>query len=193
MATKNCISTLGANIMNDCNEAYGQNVEKCYYVISRDAIDWGISARDGNIITDIIAVEGKRGYKIMYPSNNIPAITVEPQETPVGRQYIKKIPFVLLANSPENAAAVDQLHDDKYVIIYEQTDKGADGKQAFVVVGWENGAFGMSNLDKSSEDSQGGWSTTMTESRAKTAGIFFFKTDYATSKAALESLCSDAV
>ena len=96
-----------------------------------------------------------------------------------------------MADSPENAAAVLGLKQDKYVCIYENMEKGDAGKQAFGVIGWEQGATGVDlNMDKSGD--VGGWTGNITETGAPTPNLFFYKTDYATTKAALESLCSAA-
>ena len=124
MPEQNCNTTLGRNILNDCNEAYGKGVEKYYYVISRDAIDWSASTRTGHIISAITAVSGKRGYKIKNPSNEVPAITVTGTNPAIGTAFDKVLPIVLLANSPENAEAIMGLQQDKYVVIYENTVKG---------------------------------------------------------------------
>lgn len=193
MAVKNCNTSLGQDILNDCNEAYGKGIEKYFYIISRDAIDWSADAtkREGHLISKITAVEGKRGYKIKNPSNEVPAITVTDTNPAIGTAFDKVLPVVLLADSPTNAAAIMGLKQDKYVVIYENTVKGDTGDQAFAVFGWENGATGRDlTLDKSSDDSRGGWSGNLTETGAPTSQLFFFMTDYATSKAALESLCS---
>lgn len=194
MAVLNCKNTLGADILNDCNEAYGKGVEKTVYVISRDNIDWSASTREGHTISAIVAVSGKRGYKIKSPYNNtVPAITVTDNNPTIGTSFDKVLPVVLLADSPASAQAIMGLKQDKYVVIYENTVKGTDGSQAFVVFGWENGATGVDlTLDKSSDDYLGGWSGNLTESGAPTSQLFFWKTDYETSKAALEALCTDA-
>lgn len=191
MAVKNCAVSLGQDILNDCNEAYGKGIEKTFYVISREAIDWDASKREGHLVTKIAPVTGKRGYKIMNPSNEAPAITVTDTNPTIGTAFDKVLPVVLLADSPANAAAIMGLKQDKYVVIYENTVKGEAGNQAFPVIGWETGATGRDlTLDKSGDDARGGWSGNITETGAPTSQLFFYMTDYATTKAALETLCS---
>lgn len=193
MAVKNCNTSLGQDILNDCNEAYGRGVEKTFYVISREAIDWDKSTREGHLITKIAPVTGKQGHKIMNPSIEVPAITVTDTNAAIGTAFDKVLPVVLLADSPANAAAIMGLKQDKYVVIYENTVKGETGNQAFPVIGWETGATGRDlTLDKSNADGKGGWSGNLTETEAPTSQLFFFMTDYATTKAALETLCTSA-
>lgn len=193
MATKSCITTLASDIMNDCNEQFGQGIERTIYAISRNAIDFDASKREGHLITNLQALSGgQRGYKIGYPSSEVPAITSTDDNPAWGTSWTKVLPITLLADSPKNAEAIMALKSDKYVFIYENTVKGEKGDQAFPVIGWEQGAVARdANLDKSSEDTRGGWAVNITELKAQTSQIFFFKTDYATTKAALESLCSD--
>lgn len=77
MATKSCTTTLARNIMSDYNEPHAPGVERMFYFISREAVDFGKSVRDdSHIITDIALIAGKRGYKIRNPLNGTPAITV---------------------------------------------------------------------------------------------------------------------
>lgn len=190
MAVNVCTTTLGKDIMNDCNEPHAKGVEKTFYFISRDSIDWAQSTRSGFVITNIVALEGKRGYKIKNPSNETPAISITDQNPSIDTAWDKVLPVVLLADSQDNASAIMGLKQDKYVCIYENMEKGADGSQAFGVIGWEQGATGVDlTMDKSGDT--GGWTGNITETGAPTSNLFFFKTDYATSKAALEALCSE--
>ena len=116
-----------------------------------------------------------------------PSQTKTRASTPHGTRF-SPLPFWLTA---QNAAAVLGLKQDKYVCIYENMEKGDAGKQAFGVIGWEQGATGVDlNMDKSGD--VGGWTGNITETGAPTPNLFFYKTDYATTKAALESLCSAA-
>lgn len=192
MAIKDCSTTLGADIMNDCNEQFGRGIENVFYVISRQIIDRTTSTREGHLITNIVAASGKRGYKIKYPSSETPQITVTDTNAVIGTAFDKVLPVVLLADSPANAKAIMGLKQDKYVVIYENAVKGETGDQAFPVIGWELGATGRDlTLDKSNEEFLGGWSGNLTETGAPTSQLFFFKEDYETTKAALEALCSE--
>lgn len=191
MAVKECATTLGRDILNDCNEPYGKGIEGVFYVISRKIIDWKTSARTGHLVTKIAVQEGKRGYKINYPSSETPAITSTDTNPTIGTAFDKVLPVVLLADSPANAEAIMALKQDKYIVIYENAVKGEAGEQAFPIIGWETGAQGRDlTLDKSSDDSRGGWSGNLTETGAPTSQLFFYMTDYETTKAALETLCS---
>lgn len=191
MATKSCVSTLSVNIMNDCNDAYGKGVEDTFYVIDRNAIDWGSkSMTDNSVKFNLLA--GKRGYKIRYPSSETPAIKTDDNNPVIGKSWKKTLPLVFLANSPKNAKAIDQLKEGKYVAIWESTVKGEIGDQAFHVIGFENGAVGQDmNSDTSSDDALGGFTGSLVEDNAAHSSLFFFDTDYETTKASLESMCSE--
>lgn len=195
MAEQNaCAENLGANILNDCNDDYGKGVEKIVYIIKKEDIDRKASRIAGNVISTIVLRTGKKAYTASAPSNTpFSGLTYEDQNATIGMSFNKTIPIVMLADSPTNALNVSALKQNKYVIIYENNNKGANGEQAFAVIGWEQGAVGQNaTLDKYSNDTHGGWTVDMIEEGAKTPQIFFFSTDYETTKAALDSLLSPA-
>lgn len=176
--------------MNDCTEPYGRGVEKTFYIIDREDIDWGKSVRTGNSVKIVLA-QGKRGYKLLHPSREVPAITKEDNNPAIGTSWTKTLPVAFLAPSPENADAIMALKQGRFVAIYENTVKGENGKQAFHVIGYEVGAVGQDmSSDTSAEESQGGWTGNIVEANAPSPDIFYFDTDYETTKAALESMCS---
>lgn len=195
MAGQNaCAENLGANILNDCNDDYGKGVEKIAYIIKKEDIDRKASKIAGNVISTLVLRTGKKAYTASAPSNTpFSGLTYEDQNATIGMSFNKTIPIVMLADSPTNALNVSALKQNKYVIIYENNNKGANGEQAFAVIGWEQGAVGQNaTLDKYSDDTHGGWTVDMIEEGAKTPQIFFFSTDYETTKAALDSLLSPA-
>lgn len=195
MAEQNaCAENLGANILNDCNDDYGKGVEKIVYIIKKEDIDRKASRIAGNVISTLVLRTGKKAYTASAPSNTpFSGLTYEDQNATIGMSFNKTIPIVMLADSPTNALNVSALKQNKYVIIYENNNKGANGEQAFAVIGWEQGAVGQNaTLDKYSDDTHGGWTVDMIEEGAKTPQIFFFSTDYETTKAALDSLLSPA-
>lgn len=195
MAEQNaCAENLGANILNDCNDDYGKGVEKIVYIIKKEDIDRKASKIAGNVISTLVLRTGKKAYTASAPSNTpFSGLTYEDQNATIGMSFNKTIPIVMLADSPTNALNVSALKQNKYVIIYENNNKGANGEQAFAVIGWEQGAVGQNaTLDKYSNDTHGGWTVDMIEEGAKTPQIFFFSTDYETTKAALDSLLSPA-
>lgn len=195
MAGQNaCAENLGANILNDCNDDYGKGVEKIVYIIKKEDIDRKASKIAGNVISTLVLRTGKKAYTASAPSNTpFSGLTYEDQNATIGMSFNKTIPIVMLADSPTNALNVSALKQNKYVIIYENNNKGANGEQAFAVIGWEQGAVGQNaTLDKYSDDTHGGWTVDMIEEGAKTPQIFFFSTDYETTKAALDSLLSPA-
>lgn len=189
-----CAENLGANILNDCNDDYGKGVEKIVYIIKKEDIDRKASKITGNVISTLVLRTGKKAYTASAPSNTpFSGLTYEDQNATIGMSFNKTIPIVMLADSPTNALNVSALKQNKYVIIYENNNKGANGEQAFAVIGWEQGAVGQNaTLDKYSDDTQGGWAVDMIEEGAKSPQIFFFSTDYETTKAALDSLLSPA-
>ena len=65
------------------------------------------------------------------------------------------------------------------------------GDSAFQVYGYYQGlkAAEISN-DKYSEDTDGGWSISLTETKVPKSALFLYKTSYETTKAAVDALTS---
>lgn len=144
MAEQNaCAENLGANILNDCNDDYGKGVEKIVYIIKKEDIDRKASRIAGNVISTLVLRTGKKAYTASAPSNTpFSGLTYEDQNATIGMSFNKTIPIVMLADSPTNALNVSALKQNKYVIIYENNNKGANGEQAFAVIGWEQAPSG---------------------------------------------------
>ena len=68
------------------------------------------------------------------------------------------------------------------------------GDSAFQIYGYYQGlkAAELSN-DKYSEDTDGGWSVSLQETKVPKSALFYYKTDYDTTKTAIDTLTSNAV
>ena len=99
----------------------------------------------------------------------------------------------MLADSPANSQNIEAFKNEDWVAVYENKAKGADGSQAFCVIGYEQGAS-MQNvtLDKYGDGYNGGWGGDLIEQNAPTPQIFFNAGGIDASRAALEALCTPA-
>lgn len=189
-----CFSTLGASIMNDCNENKGKGFEGKAWIVDRSSIDWDSVIRTGNVLSDIPLLTGKKGYEVHYPGKTpFTGATDTISELAFGTVVDRSVPILLAADSPLNNKSVDELRASSYVLILEKKAKGIPGpdygKQAFKVFGFEQGLYVTEGTqDYYSDDSNGGWLLTLTEAQAPTSGLFLFKTDYTTTKTALDTL-----
>lgn len=195
MATTNCSTILKNSILNDCTEDFGKGFEQDAYLMLKSDIDLETTTRTGNIITTLTLQTGKKAFKVHSPSSDTPftGTTSEGTKTTFGSVVDKTVSLLLMANSPYNSETVDALRNGKYVLIVENVAKGVNtptkGDQAFEVFGFEQGlTYDTHTKDPYNDDSNGGYVVIMKELQAKSAGVYFFKTDYTATKAALESM-----
>lgn len=191
MPVSDCYKKIAGDLYNDCRDDYGKGMGTTAYYIDDEDIERKTSTRTDNVISNIVLKSGAKAIRLHMPSKDpFNGTTNEDQNVAIGQAFNKTVPVVMLADSPENALKITAFKNRKGVVVYENKAKGTNGEQAFVVVGWEQGVFGQNaTLDKYGDETQGGWRIDLIEEGAQTPQIFFFKTDYDTTKAALESLC----
>ena len=118
---------------------------------------------------------------------------VREENVEIGIAINKTLPLRMLADSPANSQNIEAFKNEDWVAVYENKAKGADGSQAFCVIGYEQGAS-MQNatLDKYGDGYNGGWGGDLIEQNAPTPQIFFDAGGIDASRAALEALCTPA-
>ena len=108
--------------------------------------------------------------------------------------------MVVLANDPDVCAdVIDGLANGEFVVILENKAKSLDkeenpGDSAYQIYGYYQGlkAAEFSN-DKYSEETEGGWSISLQETKVPKSALFFYKTSYETTKAAVDALVAEPV
>jgi hypothetical protein len=108
------------------------------------------------------------------------------------KKFTKTVNLVILDNGPDVVNdIINPLANGTFVVILENKYGGTDGKNTFEVYGFEQGlsATALSD-DKYSEETDGGWSATLEESSAPSAGIYLYSTSLSATRAALASLVS---
>ncbi len=167
------------------------------YIINFD--DWENAALDPNLTNDMV-IEGIT-FAVTSPvttafyvdgNNNShnPSFALVPQS--FGDVYDHLFDFLVFDLSNAAKLKLDNMVGGRYVVIYENSFKGASGQSAFEILGGDAGmritAFTRSPLNN---DNQGAYVLTMsTPEQGKEPHMprSFFLTDYATTKAALEAL-----
>lgn len=196
-----CDRTVVADIKMNCNEPIQKGVESIGYLIRRADIDFGsvaFNADNDNIIEELPLVAGKKGVRI-YQQNN--AFTGTNSAVEVGT-YVNgvthNVAFIVPDKGPDVAhEIIDPLiSGEEFVIILENKYKGLKktlaGSAAFQVYGFHQGAIvSAGDADKYSDDTLSGWSITLTETRAPKSEMYLFKTSYAATKAALDSMVNE--
>lgn len=193
-----CDRSVISDIQLNCNEPIQRGLESIGYLVRRADIDFGsvtFNENNNNIIEDLPLLTGKKAVRI-YQENN--AFTGTNSAVEVGtymNSTTHNVAFVVLDKGPDVAHdIIDPLiSGEEFVVILENKYKGLQktlsGSAAFQVYGFHQGAVvSAGDSDKYSDDTLSGWAITLTESRAPKSEMYLYKTSYAVTKAALESM-----
>ena len=198
-----CDEILKKDISPSCDDPVVPGYEQEGVIIHRDDIDLGTTAFASgkpNIIETLALKSGKKGYKVVVPGNSPFTGSQTALATGTYRNtFTNTIALVVLDNGPEVCSdIIDGLANGTYVVVLENKFKGLQkettpGNCAFQVYGYYQGlrATAITN-DKYSEETEGGWAVTLEEQRSPKSGLFLFKTDYDTTKAAVGTLTQAA-
>lgn len=186
----------------NCDDPITPGLEQEGVIINRRDVDFAASTFNTtrkNVLETLALKTQKKGYKIQvlgstpYTGTNTALAVGTYRNT-----FIHTVAIVVLANDPDVCAdIIDGLANGEFVVVLENKHKGLQkeenaGDSAFQVYGWFNGlkATEISN-DKYAEETDGGWSISLQETKAQKSALFLFKTDYDTTKTAVETLTTD--
>lgn len=196
-----CDNLIKMNIERNCADPLAMGYEKKGIIINRDDVDFGSVkfAEGSTTIIEEIALKGTAKAYEVYQNGSKPfngtTKTVEVSET-LGASVTSAVHIVLPDHSPAIIeGVVDPVLNGEFLFISYNKYKGKDadgnilGNKAFEIHGFYQGlTISEGSRDAYSEETGGGWAFTLTETRAPKAGVFLFKTDYATTEAILDSL-----
>ena len=194
MATESCDYKLAADLVASCENSSVAGLRNNGYIINFDDIDFDATSRDesnSNIITTLALKTGKKAHR-MYVPGKTPFTGTNKSMTDgtYRKKFTKSVSIVVLDNGPDVVNdIINPLANGTFVVVLENKYGGADGKNTFEVYGFEQGltATALSD-DKYSEETDGGWSATLEESSAPSAGIYLYGTSLSATRAALASL-----
>ena len=197
-----CDRAVVTDIKSNCNEPIQKGVESIGYLLRRADIDFGsvtFNADNDNIIEDLPLISGKKAVRI-YQQNN--AFTGTNSSVEVGT-YVNgtthNVAFVVPDNGPDVAHDIiaPLISGEEFVVILENKYKGLrktlPGSAAFQIYGFHQGAIvSAGEADKYSDDTRSGWAITLTETQAPKSEMYLYKTSYAATKTALESMVASS-
>lgn len=194
-----CDDILKKDIAPSCDDPVTPGIEQEGVIINRSDMDFAATAFNAtrkNIIETLAMKTGKKAYKVIVPGKTpFTGTTTVLAAGAYRNTFTNTVAIVILANDPDVCAdVIDGLANGSYVLVLENKYKGLQketnpGDAAFQVFGYYQGltATAMEN-NKYSEDTEGGWSVTLEETKVPKSGLFLFKTSYDTTKAAVETL-----
>lgn len=167
MAEK-CDFALAQDIAASCDNPQVQGLKNTGYLINYDDIDWDTLAKTDNVVSKLALATGKRAYEVYVPGKTpFNGTNTAMSEGTYRNKFTKTASIVVLNSGPDvSSKIIDQLANGKFVFIFENKYKGADGKNTFEIYGLEQGlsATELAN-EKYSEDTDGGWAVTLAESK----------------------------
>ena len=197
-----CDEILKKDIIPSCDDPVVPGFEQEGVIMNREDIDLATTAfatGKSNVIETLALKSGKKAYKVVVPGNTPFTGSQTAMATGTYRNtFTNTISLVVLDNGPDVCAdIIDGLANGTYVVVLENKFKGLQkettpGDCAYQVYGYYQGlkASAITN-DKYSEDTEGGWAVTLEEQKAPKSALFLFKTDYETTKAAVETLTGE--
>lgn len=189
-----CDYLLASNIGVDCSNPQVGGMESDGVIINRADVDFDSCARDAtnpNILTTLALKSGKTGYEIKQignnPFNGSNASFVAGTNK---NKYNKVVSFLVYDHSPAACHnIIDQLGNGDFVVVLKNKYKGSDSKATYEVFGFEAGCKQTEGTrDPFSEDTDGAWAVSLTETGAPTSGLFLYDTDASTTAAAYAAL-----
>lgn len=193
-----CESLIAKSIDVACEDLTFRGVEPDGLIINRSDIDMAAVVFDTqcpNIIKSLPLLSGKRGYEVAQLGNTpFTGTTTSMEQGTYKNSWTNTLPLAIIANGPETSAdIIDKLADGEFVVILRNKAKGNAGKSEYQIYGFYQGLRATAGEnDKYSDDTEGGWLVTLTETRAPKSAIFLFDTDAETTKTAYESLKGSA-
>lgn len=198
-----CDNAIKKDILVNCDDPIVPGVEQEGVIMNRKDIDFSTVAFNTtrkNVIETLALKSGKKAYKVVVSGSTPFTGTNTALVTGIYRNtFTNTVKIVILDNDPDVCAdIIDGLANGEYVVILENKAKNLQkeenpGDSAFQIYGYYQGlkAAEISN-DKYSEETEGGWSVSLQETKVPKSALFMYKTDYETTKTAIETLTSAA-
>lgn len=198
-----CDYAIKRDIVASCDDPIVPGMEQEGVIMNRKYIDFSTVAFNTtrkNVIETLALKSGKKAYKVVVSGSTPFTGTNTALATGTYRNtFTNTVNMVILANDPDVCAdIIDGLANGEYVVILENKAKNLQkeenpGDSAFQIYGYYQGlkAVEISN-DKYSEETEGGWSVSLQETKVPKSALFYFKTDYETTKADFDTLTSAA-
>lgn len=177
-----CEKLLGACIGADCSNPIFSGLESGAYIGNKSEWTFTYDENNKNIITTMTPKtygEGSSEYnavlysvqqlgKTPYTGTNTSLV-----EGNVSNKFTNNFNFVVPDNSPKAAEILDNLANGKFFAIIANEYDGSDGKGKFQIYGAKKGLVASAiDNDKYSEDTDGGWGVTLTETGTPNSAIF---------------------
>lgn len=195
----NCESIIRKDIEVSCTDPIVSGIEPNAVIIPRSFIDFGtvtFNATRKNVIESLPLIAGKKGYKVFVAgAKPFGGSKTAMTKGTYRNSFDNDFQIVVLDNDPDVCAdIIDGLANGRYVVVFENTHKNVNkattpGDSAFQIFGYYQGLTAETiENDKYSEETEGGWTVLLKETKSPVSGLFLYKTSYSATKTLFESL-----
>lgn len=178
-----CEKLINACIGADCSNPVFAGLEsKAWIFNSREIASFTYDQTNPNLITAInMKTYEEGGDDVAYTGYTITQLGKTPftgtntalVEGNVSNKFTETFNFVVPDNSPTSAMLLDNISNGKFVIVAQNQYDGSDKKGAFQVFGAKKGLVATAmERDAYSEDTDGGWSVTLTQENSPNSALF---------------------
>lgn len=187
-----CTYIVSKDIQGNCSNPIFGGLEQIGYLINRG--DIASFTKTSGIVSAIALKTGAKAVTVQQMGQQaFNGTSAELQQGDVMNTFNKVGSFIILDNSPDvTEKIVNPLANGEFVLILENKYKDSTSKNAFEIIGLDRGCRATA-ITQNKYENMGGWQVELTETETPNASTFFWDTDYATSKAALEALLIPAV
>lgn len=148
-----CIKNIATDILFDCDNPPSQGLEARVVLINRSDIDRTLSVENVDGTQDVELQTGKTGYVLegvkQINSYNATVTVADNQLTKVAHAFVGRI-FNITAETRAFIASL--ISGANLVAVVEKKAKGAAGKYAYQILGWDNGLEISEGVENSAEN-----------------------------------------
>lgn len=193
-----CDSYISKDITVNCDSEQTRGLEDDGIIVNRNHIDFAKTefGDKKSIIKSLVLKAGFRGYEVKSAgATPFTGTTTSMVKGTYRNTWNSTLPIVILANSPEVVEdIVEGLANGTFVVILRNKTKGEAGDSEYQVYGYHQGLMAETiENDKYSEETDGGWLATLSETGSPKAAMFLYNTDAETTASMFESLKSETV
>lgn len=182
-----CDVKIAHDISSNCtNPLFAGKMRKAYIINYEDRATY--TATD-NVVSALTLAAGAKAYAVEVNTKNpYNGTNTAMNEGDMLNDFTHNLTF----HVPNDGATfrkniVDKLANGKFIVIVENKWTGTSGDNQFQIYGWDKG-LEAGGGDFTEDAENGGWTFTLQEVNVARSGWYFWDTDEATSRAALEAL-----
>lgn len=189
-----CEKLLTQCIGADCANPIYSGVESVAWIGNKSEATFTYDTTYPNTITAITLTSGAALYPVQQLGKTpFTGTTTSLEEGNVSNKFTNNFAFVVPDNSVSAAEILDNLANGKFFAIIKNEYNGSDDTGTFQVYGAKKGLVASAiDNDKYSEDTDGGWAITLTETGTPNSALFLvYGADAAETQAYIDTLVAD--